>query len=139
MSKQIKKQNDAKQEMKIDSIKNDIISRKCSLKKHNFIQKYATAVFSKNYIADKGILKASIKLFTVNNDCNGCGTCRKVCPMKNIIGTDKPEYQNHCEFCLACIHLCPKNAIHLKNEKSGMRFINPHIKASEIINANRQI
>jgi MinD superfamily P-loop ATPase len=56
--------------------------------------------------------------------------------MGNIAGVGKPEYQNNCEFCLACIHLCHKNAIRSKNEKSGKRFINQHIKLPEIINAN---
>ncbi|MDR1220033.1 MAG: 4Fe-4S binding protein [Treponema sp.] len=77
--------------------------------------------------------------FTVNDSCNGCGACRNVCPMKNISGTGNPEYLNKCEFCLACVHLCSKNAIHLKSEKSGKRFINPHIKLSEIIKANKQV
>ena len=44
-----------------------------------------------------------------------------------------------CEFCLACIHACPNNAIALKREKNqNARFLNENININEIINSNNQ-
>jgi hypothetical protein len=34
------------------------------------------------------------------------------------------------------VHLCPQNALHLKNEKSGERWRNPDISLAEITRAN---
>jgi ferredoxin len=133
---QLKIHTDESIELKINDIVNDIKEQKYFLENHSRFQKFTSSVFS--VLMTKEIMNGMVKKFIVNDLCNSCGTCRKVCPMDNIAGTGKPEYQNNCEFCLACIHLCPKNAIHLKNEKSGKRFINHHIKLSEIINANKQ-
>jgi ferredoxin len=140
ISKQLKMEKDVGIESKIDDIVNDIHLKRHSLIKHNLLKRFISKTFSSVYISENGkkMMNNSAKNFTVNNECNGCGTCRKVCPIKNITGEDIPKYQNKCEFCLACIHLCPKNAIHLKNEKSRERFINQNIKLSEIIKANNQ-
>ena len=79
--------------------------------------------------------------FYVNDDCIGCGICSRVCPVANVTQTDKskPTFGGNCESCLACVHNCPKKAIHLKNEKSGARFRHPAVSVNEIIAANKQI
>jgi ferredoxin len=77
--------------------------------------------------------------YMVNGQCVKCGVCAKVCPAKNIAVTDKVRFSDHCEACLACVHLCPQNAIHLKNEKSDKRWINPEVTLTEIINANNRL
>jgi ferredoxin len=74
----------------------------------------------------------------VNGQCVKCGVCAKVCPAKNIAVTDKVRFSDHYEACLACVHLCPQNAIHLKNERSGKRWRNPEVSLAEIINANNR-
>jgi len=52
------------------------------------------------------------KQFSVNDKCNNCGTCRDVCPVRNIkITTTKPVFLHECEMCFSCINWCPKNAI----------------------------
>lgn len=76
--------------------------------------------------------------YIVNDDCIGCGICAKVCPADNITVKQKPRFSNKCEVCFACLHNCPKNAIHLKNEKSGVRFRNENVSVKEIIEANEK-
>jgi ferredoxin len=84
----------------------------------------------------------SVKNFSVRNNCNGCGTCVKVCPRDNITinknaDNSKPTYGENCEFCLACINLCPQKAIQLKKESNpNARFKNENVTLKEIITAN---
>ncbi len=77
------------------------------------------------------------KAHIVNDQCVLCGTCAKICPSNNIVVTDHVEFLDHCEGCLGCVHNCPKNAIHLKNEKSNVRFRNAEIKLTDLIKANQ--
>jgi len=79
------------------------------------------------------------KMFYVNNECILCGICKKVCPSANITQDDinkKPKFGNNCESCLACIHNCPRNAIHMKLQRSKKRFRNPEVSVNEIIKSN---
>lgn len=76
--------------------------------------------------------------YIVNPDCTKCGICAKVCPASNVKVTDSVQFSDHCEGCLACVHLCPQNAIHLKNEKSGKRWRNPGVTLNELITANNR-
>jgi ferredoxin len=76
--------------------------------------------------------------FYTDNTCNSCKTCEKVCPAGNITVKEKPEFADKCEMCFACIHLCPQKAIHLPDEKSSARFLNPNIRLREIIESNNR-
>lgn len=76
------------------------------------------------------------KGFIVTNACIKCGTCAKICPADNIKVTEHVEYLHHCEGCLGCLHNCPKNAIHLKNEQSSTRFRNPGVTLKDLVSAN---
>jgi NAD-dependent dihydropyrimidine dehydrogenase PreA subunit len=76
------------------------------------------------------------KKFIIQDCCNGCKICEKVCPKNNIIVENKPRFLHRCDSCYACIHHCPQNAIHLKSERSNARFINQNIKLKEIIDSN---
>lgn len=59
-------------------------------------------------------VQSADKDFSVSDACTRCGTCAKVCPVKNIGMVDgKPVWQHHCEFCCACLHFCPAEAIQL--------------------------
>lgn len=54
----------------------------------------------------------SAKKFNVTEVCIGCGKCEKVCPLGNIQMEGKlPKWSDRCTHCMACINLCPKDAI----------------------------
>lgn len=74
--------------------------------------------------------------FSVEAQCNGCGTCARVCPRENIRVDGTPRFHHHCIRCYACTHNCPQNAIRLQGEKSRARFRNPAVSLAEIIRAN---
>lgn len=58
----------------------------------------------------KGFMKT--KSFCTTDACIGCGHCADVCPLRNIKMTEKkPIWGNNCTHCMACINLCPKDAI----------------------------
>jgi len=73
--------------------------------------------------------------FYADENCNGCGTCEKVCPVENItIENQRPVWHNNCEFCFACLHLCPKHAIqYKKSTKKKARYINPEVRLSDLM------
>ena len=72
--------------------------------------------------------------FSTNKKCNGCGTCSKICPVNNIkIIKDSPSWQHHCEFCLACFHWCPEEAIISSELKETVRYHHPSIKLSDMM------
>jgi ferredoxin/protein involved in ribonucleotide reduction len=118
----------------LQAIVNDIVSRK----KLTVTAGAAAKGFSSVMRAAWKFGGDSDKGFVVNNNCNMCGTCAKVCPVGNIEVTDSMEYDHRCEWCLGCIHACPRNAIHLKKEKSNARYINEHVTLTDIIASNHQ-
>ncbi len=67
----------------------------------------------------------SSKPFYVENSCNSCGLCEKICPVNNIkFVNDKPVWGNECQLCLGCIHRCPMTAIQYGNgtKKKGRYY-----------------
>lgn len=51
---------------------------------------------------------------TSDENCVGCGTCERVCPMNNIKIVDgKSVIGDVCTMCLACFHWCPVEAIYM--------------------------
>jgi ferredoxin len=73
------------------------------------------------------------KKFYVNDQCNGCGLCEKVCNCSNIKVKQSPHWGQNCAQCLACIHYCPVKAIQYGKgtEKKG-RYTNPNISVDEM-------
>jgi ferredoxin/flavodoxin len=75
------------------------------------------------------------KHFHVNEECNGCGICEKICPVNNItLVESRPAWNHKCENCLACIHACPCNAIHWKKSTlTKGQYRHPDIQLQELI------
>ncbi|OOM73822.1 4Fe-4S dicluster domain protein [Clostridium puniceum] len=73
--------------------------------------------------------------FNISPNCTGCGICKSICPMQNILLKEgKPTYLHNCELCLACLHACPTTAIEWKKSTIGKkRYRNPHISLKELI------
>jgi ferredoxin len=76
------------------------------------------------------------KDFWVDEKCNSCGICGKICPAKNIRMIDKKPVWNHiCEQCLACLQWCPEEAIQYgKKTPEYQRYHHSSVKVSDMIN-----
>ena len=73
--------------------------------------------------------------FRVESQCNSCGLCARVCPVANItLEGGKPAWLGHCQQCLACIQLCPQQAIEYGDKTVGRkRYRHPEIRVREIM------
>ncbi len=71
------------------------------------------------------------KHLVAEDDCIGCGSCEKKCPVHAIgMREGKPVWiKKHCAMCLGCLHRCPKFAIRYgkKTAKHG-QYQNPNVK-----------
>lgn len=59
--------------------------------------------------------------FYADNTCTGCGQCEKTCLSGKIHLMDNcPVWQTEvkCQYCLACLHLCPQEAIQVTKTNS---------------------
>jgi len=146
MEQQLKTEGAKTIETQIKTIVTDIQNRKKEKKRIGLFQKTATTLFGKMIFSAPGrkrIQKTSAG-FYVTDACTSCRICQEVCPRGNVDQREKietkpgPKFGNRCESCLACIHLCPENAIHLKSQKSSVRFKNRNVTTAEIIAANSQ-
>ena len=74
--------------------------------------------------------------FHVDENCIGCETCRKICPVNNIQMKDKkPIWLHNCEQCFACLQWCPQNSIQFRDgTRSGKRYHHPEVKLSDMMN-----
>lgn len=74
------------------------------------------------------------KSFWVDENCNHCGTCAKVCPVNNIeMEEGSPKWQSKCEQCLACLQWCPSEAIQFGKKTPGRkRYHHPEISLADI-------
>ena len=132
VTKEIKKKDSKTIDLQISNIAEDIKNKRYWRIQHNVFQIIISSILLSKKLYNED------KKFVITGECNACGTCQMICPKSNIVINARPQYQHNCEFCLACIHACPKNAIHLPNEKSSARFINPNVKLAAIIQANKQ-
>lgn len=74
------------------------------------------------------------KSIYVDDKCNGCATCVKVCPVQNIkMVENKPVWQHHCEMCLACDEWCPVRAVHHWCKIEGKDYHHPKVNISDML------
>ena len=74
------------------------------------------------------------KKFWVDDQCNGCGICLKVCPAANIeMINERPSWLHRCEQCLACIQWCPQEAIQYgKKTVKYPRYHHPQVTLEDM-------
>jgi ferredoxin len=147
MKKEIEKEPKKQIEKQLAMVKSDIEVSKKWILKESFLNKA-----SFNYMARRGSkpfnenrLKVHVygegieNYIYVEDSCTQCGICTRVCPVDNIaldFENGKISLSDKCFMCFACVHHCPSNAIHIKGEVNGNRYINKNIKLSEIVRAN---
>jgi ferredoxin len=76
--------------------------------------------------------------FWVDEKCNNCGICSKICPAENITLVEgKPTWNHRCEQCLACIQWCPQKAIQYgKKTAEYERYHHPEIQLKDMLKRN---
>lgn len=82
--------------------------------------------------------KAYKRFYLLEEKCDHCRMCEKICPIDNIVMSEKitPVIRSQCLTCGACYHNCPTGAIHYKGEKSDYRYRNAEVSLSDILKAN---
>jgi ferredoxin/flavodoxin len=74
------------------------------------------------------------RAFHADEHCTGCGACARICPVDNIRSVaGKPQWQQRCEQCFACLQWCPQHAIQFGNNTTGKRrYHHPAISYKDI-------
>ncbi len=100
----------------------DLVEGKSQLKKkRNFIRSFSSRIVY--FIFEFLGIRFFYKLFKVDEKCNSCSYCAKICPVGNItMKNGKPEFGNHCELCMRCLNFCPQESIQVWSSKKHKRY-----------------
>jgi ferredoxin len=73
--------------------------------------------------------------FRVDEKCNQCGICSKVCPAANItLQEGRPVWNHVCHQCFSCLQWCPKESIQYGRETPAYeRYHHPEIQLKDIL------
>ncbi len=73
--------------------------------------------------------------FWVDEKCNHCSVCSKVCPVGNVVLQEgKPIWNQRCEQCFACLQWCPQEAIQYgKKTPRYERYHHPEVKLNDVL------
>ena len=121
-----------KEKMKVDNIIQIIKNQQNNNRgQSNFLMNVIGDLIYKSMLTNFPTLARN---FRVNEKCNSCNTCEKVCPVQNIrMVNGRPNWQGHCEHCLACIEWCPTEAIQYGAKTNDRkRYHHPEILAKEL-------
>ena len=107
------------------------------------IQAYVRPKYKQSFIKLSGaspdlsveeLIRLNDTSFSITGECTGCGTCAKVCPVKNIVLVEgKPTWQHRCENCIACYNFCPEKAIRNGIASEGYFYRHPDITVRDMI------
>lgn len=106
-----------KAEPVIDDAANRILHNECLAEKGSgFIGKLKSGIVNAVYYP----VFLHSKKFTVSDDCISCGKCVDACVLGSIkLVGGKPQWEDRCTHCMACICGCPAQAIEYGNASKG--------------------
>jgi Pyruvate/2-oxoacid:ferredoxin oxidoreductase delta subunit/flavodoxin len=127
---------------KIEDIVNIVNGKEehCDSKNTSLIQAYIHPGILYKFIYP-GVKKMD-KDFTIDERCNGCSICQKVCPVNNItMKENKPVWNKNerCQACLACYNWCPQESIkHVSVNAEMKRYHHPNIAMKDIMSSSAE-
>lgn len=131
--KSVQIRNFKKADKKIEGFSEMIISKKVlQYEKSPYIIDRAFSNISEKKVEKLWTLDVN---FNVDDKCNNCGICLRICPTKNIIiENSKLKWLGKCEMCMACIQYCPREAIQYGNKTTKKnRYTNPNVNYLEVL------
>lgn len=121
----------SKADKKINQIVNAIIHNKST---KPITPNLLARLFKRNGDGKTQVFHDSGKEFYAQSNCQHCGVCEKICPVKNIeISNGIIIWGGQCQHCMACIQWCPHNAIaHPALNNKRKRYTHPNISLQQL-------
>jgi ferredoxin len=96
---------------------------------------WQNVLFSGIYKMTFGQVHKWDKNFWVDDQCNSCQICTKICPVGNIeMKCEKPIWLHQCEQCFACLQWCPQKSIqHGKKTAKYPRYHHPEVDLKDML------